>query len=1002
MLSPQGENLRTASKIQLRPRHDSLGKGISHPRTTNTCRARRRNRPAPATGCFFLLDSGSIRVERMAGLDSHRQIRRPNDRVTGILTRRSRDCRSRLPISHDSQAGRRITPLISLNLRLANAADPDCVCSWRSRVASPITERRKENEPMNHHVNPAAPDTALITEQRLALRAHGYNPVPLAGKAVTLKAWQKRTEATEHEIRSWPRAHPAQTNTGILTRNNPAFDVDVLSSAEIADAAAEVIAAELAAIGGRVMVRFGRRPKRAILCRTSEPFKKIKVELDSFFADPDTGEVKYDAIEVLCDPQQIACLGIHPDTGGAYEWVGGAPTYVPASDLPLITEADARAIVDKIIVMMAERFGINDRTSAKAARPDTPVAEAKTTDTATAYGAAALRSACETIVNAESGSQEATLNGQCYGIGQLVGGGELPEAEALSALRAAVERIPDHDPANPWKTGDLARKVERSFTEGKSKPRAAPEAEPAEFLLKPKGGDPRVTAALKVLGPEAWAEHGEAIINGQAALYVTIDGGKDFKNFMVENLDDCARISECMRADEAPRAALWLLIDAEPEVETEGPRAEARRRRTVRFADFVAYLPSHQYIYKPTRDMWPASSVDSTLPWVKVGTDKKGDDVMIRAALWLDQNRPVEQMTWAPGMEMLIKGRLVAEGGWVGRPGATVFNLYRPPSVALGDASKAGRWVDHIGQIYPESADHIVNWLASRVQRPEVKINHALVFGGNQGIGKDTILEPVKNAVGPWNFSEASPPQILGRFNSFLKSVILRVSEARDLGDSDRFAFYEHMKPIIAAPPDVLRVDEKHLREHSVFNVVGVIITTNNKSNGIYLPADDRRHYVAWSEKKKEDFTETYWNDLWRWYGSGGFGHVAAYLSGLDLSGFNPKAPPPHTSAFWEIVDASRSPEDSELADVLDGRCNPAAVTLEQLISSASEEFSEWLRDRKNRRAIPYRLEQCGYVAVRNDAAKDGLWKIRGARQAVYAKQELSIKDRITAARRLT
>jgi hypothetical protein len=66
MLSPQGENLRTASKIPLRPRHDSLGKGISHPSTTNTCRARRRNRPAPATGCFFLLDSGSIRVERMA------------------------------------------------------------------------------------------------------------------------------------------------------------------------------------------------------------------------------------------------------------------------------------------------------------------------------------------------------------------------------------------------------------------------------------------------------------------------------------------------------------------------------------------------------------------------------------------------------------------------------------------------------------------------------------------------------------------------------------------------------------------------------------------------------------------------------------------------------------------------------------------------------------------------------------------------------------------------
>jgi len=54
---------------------------------------------------------------------------------------------------------------------------------------------------------------------------------------------------------------------------------------------------------------------------------------------------------------------------------------------------------------------------------------------------------------------------------------------------------------------------------------------------------------------------------------------------------------------------------------------------------------------------------------------------------------------------------------------------------------------------------------------------------------------------------------MLGRFNGFVCSVILRVSEARDLGDVNRFAFYEHMKPYLAAPPDVLRCDEKNLRE---------------------------------------------------------------------------------------------------------------------------------------------------------------------------------------------
>ena len=52
---------------------------------------------------------------------------------------------------------------------------------------------------------------------------------------------------------------------------------------------------------------------------------------------------------------------------------------------------------------------------------------------------------------------------------------------------------------------------------------------------------------------------------------------------------------------------------------------------------------------------------------------------------------------------------------------------------------------------------HIIYFLAHRVQRPEEKINHALVLGGKQGIGKDTLLEPVKRAVGAWNWEEVSP-----------------------------------------------------------------------------------------------------------------------------------------------------------------------------------------------------------------------------------------------------
>jgi hypothetical protein len=222
-------------------------------------------------------------------------------------------------------------------------------------------------------------------------------------------------------------------------------------------------------------------------------------------------------------------------------------------------------------------------------------------------------------------------------------------------------------------------------------------------------------------------------------------------------------------------------------------------------------------------------------------------------------------------------------------------------------------------------------------------------------------------------------------------------SEARDLGETNRYAFYEHMKVYAAAPPDVLRCDEKNLREHSVMNVCGVIITTNHKTDGIYLPADDRRHYVAWSDRMKEDFAEDYWRNLWSWYESGGLRHVAAYLAEYDLSGFDPKAPPPKTAAFFDIVDANRAPEEAELSDIFDKMQNPSAITLESITKAATGDIVEWLRDRKNRRAIPHRLEKCGYIPVRA-ATKEGLWVIRGTRQVVYARADLSLSDQLKAA----
>src|SRR5262249_52174793 len=179
----------------------------------------------------------------------------------------------------------------------------------------------------------------------------------------------------------------------------------------------------------------------------------------------------------------------------------------------------------------------------------------------------------------------------------------------------------------------------------------------------------------------------------------------------------------------------------------------------VSIEDFYAVMPMHAYMFAPTREMWPAASVNARVPAMAVPSGKT-----IPASVWLDRNRPVEQVTWTPGLPLIIHDRLVADGGLIERPEVRCLNLYRPPILELGDATKSQPWRDHVTRVFGEDAGHIISWLAHRVQRPQEKINHALVLGGAMGIGKDTLLAAIRDAVGPWNFKEITPTGVMGRF----------------------------------------------------------------------------------------------------------------------------------------------------------------------------------------------------------------------------------------------
>jgi hypothetical protein len=161
---------------------------------------------------------------------------------------------------------------------------------------------------------------------------------------------------------------------------------------------------------------------------------------------------------------------------------------------------------------------------------------------------------------------------------------------------------------------------------------------------------------------------------------------------------------------------------------------------------------------------------------------------------------------------------------------------------------------------------------------------------------------------------------------------------------------------------------------------------------------------VLWSDLQLEDFSPSYWNELYAWYEAGGYGHVAAYLRELDLSNFNPKAPPPKTEAFWGMVENGRAPEDADLLDILQLRGNPPAIAISEIMHYAEShalQLAEWLGERRNARQIPHRLEDAGYVRVFNSAATDKYWKVAGKREWIYVRKDIPISLRETAAREL-
>ena len=248
--------------------------------------------------------------------------------------------------------------------------------------------------------------------------------------------------------------------------------------------------------------------------------------------------------------------------------------------------------------------------------------------------------------------------------------------------------------------------------------------------------------------------------------------------------------------------------------------------------------------------------------------------------------------------------------------GITYGNSWRKEEEIYGVEGDCSKWLDHFDKLgWGDNKKHMLQWMAFTILHPETKINHMLLLGGHEGCGKDYLLTPLIEAMGEYSHT-IDGNDLLSGFNEYLLGTkYLHINET-ELGDHRQAQEVSNkLKPLAAAPPTTLMVNDKFVSRFKIRNIVNLSMTTNSKSP-VKLNGTSRRFYAIWSNliirNQYDEVTaewEEYWEDRINWMNNGGVQHCIYYLRNhVDLSDFSPGSAPPMTDFLRDIKEDSKSP----------------------------------------------------------------------------------------------
>jgi hypothetical protein len=294
----------------------------------------------------------------------------------------------------------------------------------------------------------------------------------------------------------------------------------------------------------------------------------------------------------------------------------------------------------------------------------------------------------------------------------------------------------------------------------------------------------------------------------------------------------------------------------------------------------------------------------------------------VQSSIYYDERRQdrgapaLAAVTFAAGEDVLVSRDGIVYGNrWTNaRPDVSASD-----KIADHDVEP---WLEHCRSLIADDVelDHILDAMAFKIQHPNIKINHAILIGGDEGAGKDTMFQPFLWALGGDHWRNRSVIEAGGlesQWGYALEAEVVILNELKEPEAKERRAMANKLKPLIAAPPETLTVNRKGMHPYELVNRLMVVAYTNDPLP-ITLPTQDRRWFCVWTRAPR--MTTSAANALWGWYEKGGYEKCAAWLHQRDVSSFSPAAAPPVTEWKLNMVEHGMSVAESYLVDMLRGR----------------------------------------------------------------------------------